>query len=214
MSRRDRLPYFPFYPADWLADAEVRAMTLAQRGAYIDLLAIGWREDGLPDDVPSLARMIGGKPALVKQVLAIMYVKRGGRFRNKRQESERKAAQATSRKRAAAGSKGGKARVARLQPGHDSATARPKHSDSDSDSDSNVQTLKKSSQVHCTTCYGDGERWGLVKHLAGTRDQVTCKCPRGRERAKRVAQEREAKERGRRTPRKRGERPAPSKVKP
>ena len=51
-------PSFQFYPRDWLANSSVRRMTLAERGAYIDLLAYAWQDGGLPDDDAELARML------------------------------------------------------------------------------------------------------------------------------------------------------------
>lgn len=48
-------PAFQFYPLDFLSDANVRLMTVAERGAYIFLLCHCWVERGLPDDVLKLA---------------------------------------------------------------------------------------------------------------------------------------------------------------
>ena len=42
MSRQDRAPWFPFYPADWLSDPKVAALTWASQGRYIGLLASMW----------------------------------------------------------------------------------------------------------------------------------------------------------------------------
>ena len=51
-------PAFQFYPKDWLADGNVRAMGHEARGIYIDLLAIYWNDGGLPADTQSLARRV------------------------------------------------------------------------------------------------------------------------------------------------------------
>jgi uncharacterized protein YdaU (DUF1376 family) len=56
---KEKSPAFQFYPKDWLSDAEVRAMTPAQRGIYIDLLAHLWTEQRLPLDPTKLARLLG-----------------------------------------------------------------------------------------------------------------------------------------------------------
>lgn len=58
MSRKGKAPAFPFYAADWLADMEVATMTLAQKGAYVDLLCYQWREGALPNDPGRLATML------------------------------------------------------------------------------------------------------------------------------------------------------------
>ena len=51
-------PSFQFYARDWLASSSVRRMTLAERGAYIDLLAYAWQDGGLPDDDAEIARLL------------------------------------------------------------------------------------------------------------------------------------------------------------
>lgn len=54
-------PYFPFYPADWLSDGNVRIMTLEESGAYITLLAFMWQEGKdctLPDDDRYLSKLL------------------------------------------------------------------------------------------------------------------------------------------------------------
>lgn len=52
------LPYFKFYPRDWLAD--VLDLTLAERGAYITFLAWSWRKDEpLPLEEERRAAILG-----------------------------------------------------------------------------------------------------------------------------------------------------------
>lgn len=55
----DRLPYFPFYPQDFLGDGKVRLMSPAEVGIYVRLLCHEWLEGPLPDDLPRLARIAG-----------------------------------------------------------------------------------------------------------------------------------------------------------
>ncbi len=52
-------PAFQFYPKDFLADANVQAMSGAARGAYIMLLCHCWIEGSLPDENKELARLSG-----------------------------------------------------------------------------------------------------------------------------------------------------------
>lgn len=54
-----KLPSFPFYVNDWLSSSRVRLMTPAERGAYIDLLAYDWADDGIPNDDDKLASLSG-----------------------------------------------------------------------------------------------------------------------------------------------------------
>ncbi len=73
-----RMPAFQFYPGDWLRDPAVRACSLEERGAWIDILShmhageprghltIGGQA---PTDA-ELARMIGATPAAVRRIVA------------------------------------------------------------------------------------------------------------------------------------------------
>lgn len=53
-----KLPYFPFYPGEWLRSPTTMGMTLAEQGAYLRLLSVQW-EDGFidPEDVPMILGM-------------------------------------------------------------------------------------------------------------------------------------------------------------
>lgn len=64
MSEQDtKRPAFQFYPADYLADANVMAMTIAEEGAYIRLLALTWNERGrLPFEPARLGRLVKMSP--------------------------------------------------------------------------------------------------------------------------------------------------------
>lgn len=50
----DRLPWFPFWVDDFLLDERVRAMSLAEVGAYLKLLCWQWREGSIPSDLARL----------------------------------------------------------------------------------------------------------------------------------------------------------------
>lgn len=89
---RRRDPWFKFYPADWLRDT--RNLTLEQRGAYIDSIAIQMeRGESIPDDVSWLAHQlhISTRKArsLVQQLVdAKMLLRQNGQLTNKRCEKE------------------------------------------------------------------------------------------------------------------------------
>lgn len=55
--RKSRLAMMPFWTGDYLA--ATRGLTLAERGAYTDLLFYSWELGGLPDNIPRQARMLG-----------------------------------------------------------------------------------------------------------------------------------------------------------
>lgn len=53
-----RRPWFKFYAGDWLSDRRVALMTPAQKGVYIDLLAMCWQEGSIPADPVELAFLL------------------------------------------------------------------------------------------------------------------------------------------------------------
>jgi uncharacterized protein YdaU (DUF1376 family) len=88
--RRD--PWFKFYPADWLRDT--RHLTLEQRGAYIDSIAIQMeRGEPIPDDVSWLSHQLHISTrkarALVQQLVeAKMLLRKDGNLSNASCERE------------------------------------------------------------------------------------------------------------------------------
>lgn len=96
-STKDRRPWFSFYAADWLADENVMAMTLAERGAYITLLAIQWREGSVPAAPSKLCRILGvSEEEYAEQFspfVGALFCERDGRLYNDRLERERLAAE-------------------------------------------------------------------------------------------------------------------------
>lgn len=105
-----RLPYFTFYPGDWLSSATVSSMTAEEEGTFIRLLALAWVNDGLPAE-PERLRAIVKIPLRRFQTWLVMLdelfpIAADGRRRNPRQESERNSATHKTMRRAAAGAKG------------------------------------------------------------------------------------------------------------
>jgi uncharacterized protein YdaU (DUF1376 family) len=60
VSKKTNLPMMPWFPRDYLS--ATRLMTLAQRGAYTDLLFYQWELGPLPSDPDQLARLVGATP--------------------------------------------------------------------------------------------------------------------------------------------------------
>ena len=102
LPKSSKSPAFQFYPSDFIGSSKVQRMPLAERGAYITLLAFAWLDHGLPTDMGELGRMVGlTKAAFTKMWDSQLYkcfVERSGKFVNLRQEDIRKA-QADYRKR-------------------------------------------------------------------------------------------------------------------
>lgn len=53
-----KLPWFPFYAGDWLADAKVRLLSVEAKGAYLTLIATQWVSGPLPSDPDQIAILI------------------------------------------------------------------------------------------------------------------------------------------------------------
>lgn len=92
------LPYFKFYPADWLAD--VLDLTLEQRGAYITFLAWSWKRDRpLPLEDEGRAKILGATVRQLQPIwreLADHWEETAEGFVNGRLEREREKAQKRS----------------------------------------------------------------------------------------------------------------------
>ncbi len=98
--------WFRFYPADWLTDDRVIAMSPAARSAYLNLLCHQAINDGLPNDPDALAGMSGltrDEWAACSERVIRQFERRGGRLFNARLDREVKAVQAAIEQRRAAG---------------------------------------------------------------------------------------------------------------
>jgi hypothetical protein len=75
-------PAFDFYPERWTHGT--RLMNKVERSDYLDLLCHQWTDDGLPDDLELMARLLGYKRAaqLSSLVLAKFPVSGDGKRRN------------------------------------------------------------------------------------------------------------------------------------
>jgi len=72
-----KLPYFPFYPDDYLSSTKVMGMTFAQRGIYFHLLCYSWKYPNcrLPNDMEILQRYCAGaKSRDIKKVLDLCFI--------------------------------------------------------------------------------------------------------------------------------------------
>lgn len=86
-------PAFQFYPADYLADANVQMMSLEDEGAYIRLLCYCWREGSIPDDDEALKKLTKGGSTNLRRVVQECFVpdpSNPGRLIHKRLDEERR----------------------------------------------------------------------------------------------------------------------------
>ena len=116
------LPHFPFYASDWLAGTI--DMSAEERGAYIQLLALSWDRDGLPECPRRLAAM-AGVAEVPSGVLEKLPVAEDGRRRNPKLERVRTDSLRRHGLKVEAGKKGGRPK-AELKQKESSALAEEK----------------------------------------------------------------------------------------
>lgn len=117
-----KLPYFPFFPTDFLGDQRVQAMTVEEVGAYMLLLCMAWQEKprgSLPDDQDLWARWARVSPerwfAMQKAILPCWQKLSDGRYYQLRMQAIWSRIDDIAMKRAAAGRKGAAARWATVK---------------------------------------------------------------------------------------------------
>lgn len=129
-AKRTTAPSFQFYPSDFLASSKVDDMSMTERGIYITLLCKCWLDNGLPNDMRRLAKMVGMKQPQFERVWSNGLVSEcfhlaGGKFHNKRLDIERQK-QKANRQRQSDNAKAGwqKRGTAAAMPPHQSGNAR------------------------------------------------------------------------------------------
>ncbi len=104
------LPWFPFYPADWLLSPSVRRMSYEARGAYVELLCYQWREGSLPVSAGDCAALTGVPVNLIEQCLEHFPLANAKARANARLSKVRSEQKSKRSKRVAAGRRGAQAR--------------------------------------------------------------------------------------------------------
>lgn len=111
-----RLPFFPMYAAETLADGRFQGWNIEERGAWLTFLLANWNDGDIPASQTELARMIrvgSGDMARIWSAIGDRFVEvpsRPGRLWSPRLEEERDKAESLSRKRSVVGKKGATAR--------------------------------------------------------------------------------------------------------
>jgi len=85
----DKLPFMPFYGADFYEDEAVLLMSADEERVYLRLLWRQWREGSLPSEQDELQALLRGVPGLSPRVLACIPRCDDGRRRNPRLEEHR-----------------------------------------------------------------------------------------------------------------------------
>lgn len=86
---------FPFYPTDFVTDISVASMSNQERGCYITLLCFCWREGSIPNNIKSIARIVGETEEVMNKLwenISPCFVPegKGKELINRRLELERK----------------------------------------------------------------------------------------------------------------------------
>jgi len=105
-------PAFQFYPADYLADAKVQALSIEGEGCYFRLLCYCWREGFIPADRGRLSRLCKGYdgPGIDEAVSMFRKGRKRGTLIHGRLEQERQAQAARTRLMKESGSHGAEKR--------------------------------------------------------------------------------------------------------
>lgn len=153
-----KLPWFPFYPADFLGAEKVQLMTNEQVGMYVKLLCYQWMEGSIPEKSSSAIAVLrlgwgdASEMTDFQDVLTNCFIKHPtekGRLINKRLDEIRREQEEISIKKQEAGRAGGyaKARLAALGSCQDSATgksvAKSSYSESKPKSESNSKRKER-----------------------------------------------------------------------
>lgn len=124
------IPYFPFYPSDYLADTA--HLTTEQHGAYLLLLITAWQRGGrLPADPKKLARIARVSPRrwhLIEEDVLEFFEEEDDQIVSRRMERDYQKAVSKSEKRSASGKRGGHAKALKdNEPGLANASGLPCH---------------------------------------------------------------------------------------
>lgn len=92
-------PSFQFYPADYLADAKVQALSIEGEGCYIRLMSYCWREGSIPSDRVAIAKLCKGYdgPGIDEALSLFVRGEKRGTLVHKRIDKERKLQQERSK---------------------------------------------------------------------------------------------------------------------
>lgn len=129
------LPWFKFYPADYLLDAKVDSLSIEAQGILLRLWCLCARDGAIPDDYKTLARRAGIPPNILGKSWAqvrTFFRSEGGLLLSDRMIREQASYGEIAEKRKIAGASGGRKAQANARANRDQLLER---SDSDSDSD-------------------------------------------------------------------------------
>jgi hypothetical protein len=110
------IPWFKMYAAETLSDERFQGWTVDERGAWLTLLLVAWREGSIPSDQGSLARLLHVDPNTMRLLWSaignrfVPHEDHPGRLTSPRLEIEREDAARLIQKRTKAGAAGATSR--------------------------------------------------------------------------------------------------------
>lgn len=114
--RKPKSPAYQWYPSDAAIDENYRLLDDAERGNFHTLYDFAWMNDGIPQDIESVAALLGRDVELMRARWIrlgkcwVPHPKKPGRLVNARQERERKSRAAFRLAMSKNGLKGGRPR--------------------------------------------------------------------------------------------------------
>ncbi len=124
----EKSPAFQFYPRDWISSLNVKLMTNSERGAYMNLLSHCWLNNGLPQDLDSLAKLadepLDSFKTIWKRVEKCFYLHHE-KFWNKRLVDEAKKQRDFSKRQRTNSEKRWKKSPSPSEPRHSQKDAKP-----------------------------------------------------------------------------------------
>lgn len=100
----NKLPWFPFYYQLWMTDIDVRMLSNAERGIYLDMLCFCYSENGLPDDRKILDRVFPCEKEEL-DLLLTFFISKEGRLHHPKLDAIREDQGAVAKARSKAGKK-------------------------------------------------------------------------------------------------------------
>ena len=153
MSIHNRLPWFAFYPGDFLSST--LDMSPATAGAYIRLLSHQWLAGFIPDALADRERIAGGSDGVNWETIMRRLVRHDGGWAHPRLLSEKQRSNQIAEKR--------RLHIAKVN-------ASRRHSDCDSDRDSDCPTTTPTPTTTTTTSpVGEGVGEGLLSEASRQR---------------------------------------------
>lgn len=125
------LPYFKMFAAETLSDGRFQGWSVEERGAWITLLCVQWREGAIPSDLTSLAKLLHVDSSAMRSLWSsigdrfVQHPDFPGMLASPRMEEEREEALASVNQKKRAGKLGAESRWSKAKRPNGTAIAPP-----------------------------------------------------------------------------------------